>query len=162
MKLFFQKANSHKRCQRIILLKHTTTLLYRYVSSWIFHLPGYQLTTLRCHTNNISNTSTRIQQGNGIICDASACLLTTDQFQCRHKYWVPHNFLSTLQEYMYRVESPSPRSTKYNSKEQSSQKSSASATLRPDTQRPAELLICTPFSARVQPWTNMNNYPTAT
>jgi len=82
----------------------------------------------------------------------------------RHqKYRVPHNLHSTLQEYMYRMESPSPRSTKYkNSKKRSPQKSNASATSRPDSQRPAELWICTPFSARVEPWTAMNNDPTGT
>jgi len=82
----------------------------------------------------------------------------------RHqKYWVPHNLHSTLQEYMYRIESPSPRTTKYkNSKKQSLQKSNASATSRPDSQRPAELLIRTPFSAWVEPWTAMNNDPTNT
>jgi len=75
---FFQAADSRNLCQRKILLKHTTPLLHRYGSSWIFHLPGNQLTTLRCHANDTSTTSTRTLQGNGII---SACLLTKDQFQ---------------------------------------------------------------------------------
>ena len=79
--LFFQTADSHNICQRKILLKHTTPLLHRYGSSWIFHLLGNQLTTLRCHTNNSSTTFTRTLQGNGIIFDASACSLTADQFQ---------------------------------------------------------------------------------
>jgi len=104
--LFFQTADSHSLCQRKILLKHTTPLLHRYGSSWIFHLPGNQLTTLRCYTNNTSTTSTRTLQGNGVIYDASACLLTTDQFQRHQKYGVLHNLHSTLQEYMYRIESP--------------------------------------------------------
>jgi len=143
-----------------MLLKHTTPLLQRCGSSWIFHLPGNQLNTLRCHTNT-STTFTKTMQENGIIFDASASLLTNSK---RHqKYWVPHNLHSTLQEYMYRIESPSPRNTKYkNSKKQSPQKSNASATSHPDSQRPAELLICTPFSARVEPWTAMNNDPTKT
>jgi len=89
--LFFQTADSRNLCQRKILLKHTTPLLHRYGSSWIFHLPGNQLTTLRCHTNHTSTTSTRTLQGNGIIFDASACLLTTDQFQ------TPPEILGTAQ-----------------------------------------------------------------
>ena len=124
--LFFQTADSRNLCQRKILPKHTTPLLHRYGSSWIFYLPGNQLTTLRCHTNNTSTTSTRTLQGNGII-------------------------------------APSPRTTKYrNSKKRSPQKPNASATSRPDSQRPAELWICTPFSARVEPWTSINNDPTGT
>jgi len=89
--LFFQTADSHNLCQRKILLKHTTPLLHRYGSSWIFHLPGNQLTTLCCHTNNTSTTSTRTLQGNGIIFYVSACLLTTDQFQ------TPPEILGTAQ-----------------------------------------------------------------
>jgi len=65
--LFFQTAYSHNLCQRKILLKHTTPLLHRCGSSWVFHLPRNQLDTLLCHSNNTSTTSTRILQGNGII-----------------------------------------------------------------------------------------------
>jgi hypothetical protein len=79
--LIFQTADSHNLFQRKILLKHTIPLLHQYGSSWIFHLPGNQLTTLRCHTKNISTTSTRTLQGNGISFGASACLLTSAQFQ---------------------------------------------------------------------------------
>jgi hypothetical protein len=89
--LFFQTADSRNLCQRKILLKHTTPLLHRYGSSWIFHLPGNKLAILRCHTNNGSTTYTRTLQGNGITFDASACLLTTDQFQ------TPREILGTAQ-----------------------------------------------------------------
>jgi len=89
--LFFQTAYSHNLRQRKILLKHSPPLLHRYGSSWIFHLTGNQLTTLRCYANNTSTTSTRTLQGNGIIFDASACLLTTDQIQ------TPPEILGTAQ-----------------------------------------------------------------
>jgi hypothetical protein len=79
--LFFQTAESHNLCQRKILLNYTTPLLHRCGFSWICHLTGNQLTTLRCHTINISTTSTRTLQGTGISFDASPCLLTSAQFQ---------------------------------------------------------------------------------
>jgi len=161
--LFFQTADSHNLCQRKILLKHTTPLLYRYGSSWIFHLPGNQMTTLRCHTNNGSTTYTRNCKETGLLLMRQLVYLPQTNSKRHRKYWVPHNLHSTLQEYMYQIGSPSPRTRKYKkSKKQSTQKSNASATSRPDSQRPAELLICTPFSARVEPCTAMNNDPTGT
>jgi len=161
--LFFQTVDSHYLRHRKILLKHTTPLLHRYGSSWIFHLPGNQLTTLRCHTNNTSTTSTRTLQGNGIIFYASACLLTTDQFQTPPELLGTARF--TLDATGIYVPDRVPISTNHEIPELQEAIPSEVQRLSDITSRlatPAEFLICTPFSARVEPWTAINNDPTGT
>jgi len=79
--LFFQTTDSLRLCRRKLLLHHTTPLLQRYDSTWIFHFPKYQNIILRCWKNGTWLSTTKRLQRNGIIHNSSACLLTADEFQ---------------------------------------------------------------------------------
>jgi hypothetical protein len=79
--LFFQTTDNLRLCSRKLLLHHTTPLLKRYDSTWIFHFPKYQHIILRCWKNGTWVSTTKRLQGNGTIRNSSACLLTADEFQ---------------------------------------------------------------------------------
>ena len=78
--LFFQSPDIHTSCPRKVLLNPQTPLLHRYESIWIYHLPEVQHVTVRCWNNAWTSTATTLE-GNGIILNASRCLLTANKFQ---------------------------------------------------------------------------------
>ena len=78
--LFFQLPDSHISCPRKVLLNPQTPLLHHYESIWIYHLPEVQHVTLCCWNNPWTSTTTTLEV-NGIILNASRCLLTANKFQ---------------------------------------------------------------------------------
>jgi hypothetical protein len=79
--LFLQKQNSLNLCRRKLLLHHSTPLLQRHHSAWVYHLPEDRHIILRCWKNGTWISTTRRLKGNGIIHGSSNCLLITDKFQ---------------------------------------------------------------------------------
>ena len=106
--LFFQTTDSLSLRRRKLLLHHTTPLLQRYDSTWIFHFPKYQHIILRCWKNGTWISTTKQLQGNGIKHNSSARLLTADEFQALPRMC---GIFQTPRDYIYPTKSQLSRAT---------------------------------------------------
>ena len=79
--LYLQKHDILNLCLWRLLLHHSTPLLQRHYSAWVYHFPDEQHIILRCWKNGTWISTTKQLKGNGIIHGSSNCLLTADKFQ---------------------------------------------------------------------------------
>jgi len=77
--LFFQSPNSEQLCKRNLLFNYQQSTMIQHRNIWIYHFPTPRQLTVRCPGNEASPPHTRILVNAGLLINASACHVSTEE-----------------------------------------------------------------------------------